>query len=509
LIPRLNRSNPVVPGRPEWPEWPQPGQRLTGALFEARPSLRRLIVLADAELLASPNDATLDQKVLLTGLLTHPYVEFLRFSDEGPPPDAARRETRPPVALRSVAEGWAELQAPDGSGLRGVVYAASSGGGYTGIWGNRAEVARRDASSSVYAELASGDAAERRERDALALGVAEVVHADLFVTARPYLFARRLPVQGVTVCKPSEALALVGLYLRSQQAFVIWRGTDGFGSFNMNEGLYFWVGTRELLPAAWRWFTACVQQSNPTSDRTLLELGESLLRRVQRALEARDRLHRVFNLPQNNDTARAVLSELDSILVLLMGAADVSARVAHMVLGITGSVRDAGWQNYRRWLPQVATAEPALAALFNASTEHNHALTILRLMRNTVHGQMIRSIALQQPGRMLETAIVLPASSGDEAAILSSMDALGGRGSWGASTGPYRWLVDPGVFIEQLLPRIVTMLNEIMDATPVERLSQVHLTQADCQPPAPDPAAGGMDTFGERSRLSIRWQLGL
>jgi hypothetical protein len=155
------------------------------------------------------------------------------------------------------------------------------------------------------------------------------------------------------------------------------------------------------------------------------------------------------------------------------------------------------------------TAEPALAALFNVGTAHSHVLTILRLMRNTVHGQMIRSIALHQPGRMLETAIVLPADGSDEAAILSAMDALGGRGSWGASAGPYRWLVDPGAFIEQLLPRIVTMLNEVMDATPVQRLSQVRLTQADCQPPAPDPAAGGMDTFGERSRLSIRWQLGL
>lgn len=478
-------------------------------MFEERPPLRRLIVLADAELLASPDDATVDQKVLLTGLLTHPYVELLRFSDEGPPPGAPRRETEPPVSLRSAAEGWAELQAPDGTDVRGVVYAASSGVGYTAIWGDRPEVARRDVSSSAHADLASDDAAERRERDALALGVAEVVHADLFITERPYLFATKLPVQGVTVCKPPEALALVGLYLRSQQEFVIWRGVAGSGSFNMNEGLYFWVGTRELLPAAWRWFTACVQQSDPADDRTLLELGESLLRRVQRALEARDRLHRAFNLPQNNDTASAVLSELDSILVSLMGAVDVSARVAHLVLGITGSVRDAGWQNGQRWLPRVVTAEPALAALFNADTVHSHVLTILRLMRNTVHGQMIRSIALHRPGRMLETAIVLPADTGDEAAILSAMDALDGRGSWGTSAGPYRWLVDPGVFAEQLLPRIVTTLNEVMEATPVERLSQVRLTQADCQPPAPDPAVGRMDTFGERSRLSIRWQLGL
>lgn len=84
MIPGFNRSNPVVPGKPEWPEWPQPGQRLTGALFEARPSPRRLVVLADADLLALPADAALTQKALLTGLLTHPYIELLRFSDKGP-----------------------------------------------------------------------------------------------------------------------------------------------------------------------------------------------------------------------------------------------------------------------------------------------------------------------------------------------------------------------------------------------------------------------------------------
>lgn len=507
MIPRLNRANIIVPSKPEWPEWPPPGYRPTGALFEARPSLRKLVVMADAELLASLSDTTLDQKVLLTGLLTHPYIELLRFRDEGPPADVPRREYGPPVARHSVAEGWAALLASDGGDVRSLVYETSSGATYTGVWGNRTKVARMDATSSVYADLAPDEAAKRRERDALALGVAEAVHADLFVTERPYLFDRRLPFQGVTICKPPEALALVGLYLRSQNAFVIWRGIDGFSSFDMNEGLYFWVGTRELLPSAWRWFGACVRQSHATADETLLGLGESLLRRVQRALEARDRFHRAFNQPQNNDTARAALSELDSILVSLMGAIDASARVAHLVLGIAGNSRNAGWQNDQQWLPRVATAEPTLAALFNAGTVHTHVLTILRFMRNTVHGQMIRSISLQQSGRMLETAIMLPTS--DEAAILSAMDVLSGRGSWGASGGANGWLIDPGVFIEQLSPRVLIILNEVMDKTPVERLSHVNPTQADCQPPAPDSKAGGMDTFGERSRLSIRWQLGL
>lgn len=504
MIPRLARSNPVTARQPDWPEWPQAGDRSTGALFEERPPLRKLIVLADADLLASSNDPEITPSTLLTGLLTHPYIKLLRYRDEGPPPDAPRREYGPPTARQSVAEGWVELGAVQSGGARGLVYAGASGLIHTGIWGNLPEFARRDVNSRAYADHGQLEAMDRRERDAIALQVAQSVHADLFITERAYLFATRVSTHGVTVCKLPEALAMVGLYLRAQKAFLIWR--DSTGPFGMNQGLYYWVGTRELLPNAWRWLSACMQESSGTNDERLLELGQSLLRRVQRALEARDRFHHAFNLPQNNDTASTVLDELDSILVSLMGAVDVSARVAHLVLGLTGGLHTAGWQRERRWLPHVATAEPPLAALFNVGAPHSHVLMILRLMRNTVHGQMIRSIALQQTGRTLETAIMLPTS--DEAAILASMDALGGRATWGASMTANRWLVDPGIFLEQFLPRVLTTLNEVMGKTPVQRLSHVTLTPADSQPPPLDPKLGGMDVFGERSRLSIRWQLG-
>jgi hypothetical protein len=358
LIRRIRRSNPVTPHRPEWPEWPLAGQQLTSALFEERPSLRKLVVLADDDLLASPSDATLSPGVVLTGLLTHPYVTLLRYRDGGPPSDTPRREYGPPVARQSAAEGWAELEPEERAGIRGLVYTRASGVTHAGVLGSRTVFARRDISSPAYANLDPTDAADRRERDALALGVAEAAHADLLITQRPYLLAEGLRPLGVTVCTPSEALAIVGLYLRSQNAYVIWRGSEGIGSFGMNKGLYYWVGTRELLTAAWRWFTACVQESHGSGDGTLLDLGQSLLTRVQRVLEARDRFHRVFNLPQNNDAASEALTGLDSALVLLMGAVDSSARVAHLVLGLPGDARNAGWQRSRIWLPQVAAAEP-------------------------------------------------------------------------------------------------------------------------------------------------------
>ena len=506
MIPSLARSNPIMRRKAEWPEWPPPHQQLSGALFEPRPSLRRLTVLADAELLAEPDDYTLSVRTVLTGLLAHRYVKLLRYRDDGAFPATPRRPYGPPGAGLSAAEGWAELLPPDGRDGRDLLYADDAGPVLAAVLGHGVQFARSEVGAAAYRDLDPPQAADQRARDALAAEVAQVVGADLFVTERPYLFTTRSSTgRGAAVCRPADALAMIGLYLRSQGQFIIWNAADGSGSHSMNHGLYYWVGTRELLPTAWRWFSACVQESRAAGDDTLLDLGESLLRRVQRVLESRDRFHQAFNLPQNNDTARSVLTELDAVLVSLMGAVDASARVAHHVLGLPRSPHDAAWQR-TRWLTQIAAPQPGLAALFANGTPLHDTLTILRLLRNTVHGQMMRTTIVQSTGRLRETAVRLPAA--DEPTILAAMDALGGRADWGvrpAARGAS--LVDPGLFIEQIVPKVIALLNEAMAATPVERLPHVHLTAVDDQPPSPR-RAGEADIFGERNRLSIRWQLG-
>jgi hypothetical protein len=135
--------------------------------------------------------------------------------------------------------------------------------------------------------------------------------------------------------------------------FITSRDPAGRGTHTMNRGLYYWVGTRELLPSAWRWFSACVQHSRDIRNDNLLLLGQSVLQRVQRALQVRDEVHIALNKPQDNDTADDALSSLDVALLLLMGAVDATARVAHAVwvsvvvlVMRDGSTKD-GWQECR------------------------------------------------------------------------------------------------------------------------------------------------------------------
>ena len=41
-------------------------------------------MVSDADLLAAPDDAAVTQAALLTGLLTHPFINLLRYRDEEP-----------------------------------------------------------------------------------------------------------------------------------------------------------------------------------------------------------------------------------------------------------------------------------------------------------------------------------------------------------------------------------------------------------------------------------------
>jgi hypothetical protein len=125
-------------------------------------------------------------------------------------------------------------------------------------------------------------------------------------------------------------------------------------------------------------------------------------------------------------------------------------------------------------------------------------------MRNSIHGEAMQPLAVGGPTRRDRTLASLPAA--EEAALRAAVDALGGAQLWGLESPiPERFHFDPGVLIEELLPRVLAMLGRIMDETPVENHAHVSLAPSESLP----PTNGRADTFGELNRQSIRWQLGL
>ena len=88
--------------------------------------------------------------------------------------------------------------------------------------------------------------------------------------------------------------------------------------------------------------------------------------------------------------------------------------------------------------------------------------------------------------------------------IRAAAERQGGAESWGfRDLLPGRLCAEPDTLLQRLLHEVTQLLNGIMEATPVETLSDVSLSPSDLLPPI------GNGEFGERERHSIRWQLGL
>jgi hypothetical protein len=176
-----------------------------------------------------------------------------------------------------------------------------------------------------------------------------------------------------------------------------------------------------------------------------------------------------------------------------MGAVDASARFLHILLGLRGNQRDAGWQK-QGWRGLLTGQNQPLADLFADGMPLSDVLTVLSRLRNTVHGQAIEA-TMRQNGLSRDAPIVLPAEI--EGRILACMDNLGGRAAWGVQPGVGRAAADPGQFLEQLFPAVLRLLNEVMAATPTAYVTG--------QRPLPD---SGHPWYNDQNLLSVSWQLG-
>jgi hypothetical protein len=461
--------------------------------------------MLDAHLAQEANSSMpLTKNQLLYGLLDgNDLVELVRYSDTGPTSGVSPIKWPSEYSSEDVFLGWAVAREQDNALHQWSVVWSSEPERRTmsGVMGNAPQIAAGDHQSGVYNELPPDEAAQRRHGDELAAQVAsQALRADLFVTDRPYLQTDRSQNlhADLTVGTPSEALALLGLYLRTQGDFHV------FPDLTFNRGLFFWVGTRELLPQGWRWFSAVVSHDAGGNDHSLTYLAQSALQRVARALEARDAVHVALNQPQNNDTRDDALSNLDVVLLYLMGALDVTARVAHRVLRIELPEHRAGWQR-NEWLAQVKERNPPFAAVVSDGTEGASALTILRRLRNQIHGEALQGIAFQT-SRMQESLIALPSDAAED--VLEATDTLGGHDAWGLrSVLPETIHIDPGVLVEQLFPVVLQLLNNLMEQTPVESLvaSEKELSTG---PPEQDRDGRLSDPFKPKIMSSIRWLLG-
>jgi hypothetical protein len=218
VIPRLKLAQHAVARSSSWPSV---DERQATPLFLGRQPYRKLVVLLDSVVLDGLDESAWSKDWLLAGLLTLDVIECLRYADDGPPADAPTQSYEP---LGERVLGWAVLGREEaGTGHRSLRWSLAGSTTDGAVVGDAPGAAAADDRTDAYRELEPALASERRRADALAAKVAETIGADIFITEREYLNKITWSLaDGVTYCDLDDALTVIGLYLRSQGAFIVW-----------------------------------------------------------------------------------------------------------------------------------------------------------------------------------------------------------------------------------------------------------------------------------------------
>lgn len=449
----------IPPTRPS-----RPHRRADAFAFGSGDAWRPLRLVLDDDTLTPAESAE------LLSFSRYPELELLRTAPN----------VIPRLEILEPTENYIPIHTVDDAGI-GVfwVWNATSLRAEAQETANRLEISEEDA----YRAVVFASAAEEAD-------------ADGFVTNRNLLHTDHVGREGTY--SPAEAMALVGLALRL-------RGNESIGAdlanLRLGGSTYHFVLARELTHAGWRWFSGCVTSSRSTNDDTAIYLGQAVLERFQRVLQIRDRLHAQAKIPSTPTVGDELVFQFETLLLFLSAAFDAAARVAHLVY-FGSDYEEAGWRR-GGWAKQLEEAEPRLAALVADGTRGGTVLKLISRMRNTIHGEALRTITLQPGGQPTENPVELRAN--DAAKAITDIVSLGDKpASWGLYEQHARTYLRVDRYAESLLPRATALLNDLMATTAVERLSGVD-EQKLMTPPTNTPTPRPLDDmFSFEIRRRVR-----
>jgi hypothetical protein len=284
----------------------------------------------------------------------------------------------------------------------------------------------------------------------------EIRH-DLLITCSPRLISQRTTqfIREANPRTPSEAIKIVGLFLRSR---------DDYSS--VNRGPFYWILARHCLPSMWRYFSACIASEAIRGD-DIAFLGQSILTRCVRTLEARDAIGIQFYVPQNNDTRSTIMYHFDYLTLLLSGAFDAEARVAHRAYNISKpSERHASFRRLE-FLNALKDAGAYELHELASSQYFRDVMTLLHELRNTIHGAGLPPLAVESRGEPQTSFVkVLPQY---KSLLWNAAQACGSPERWGLIK-PHDLRFEPYTYCVTLVQECFKLIDAVAAATNVTGL---------------------------------------
>lgn len=415
-----------------------------------------------------------DAGVVLRSYLTHPAFEVLFVADELDKTGA-------------VVFGDPD---PLDSDFLSVEFRSAAGLGYTGI--NYYKQAVDEASQMIAKhQLDESDA----HSGVLLYRIGSELEADLIITCRGWLLAERGRPYGkhlANIVSPEEALALMGLYLRWHYQPVVVGGTSvRWHPSSMRRSTPFIA-----MPAFERWNQAGRNWCDAKGDHTLELLNQTCLTRVSRAFKFRDNIF-ALSATMVEHEPEEMLCELDSLLFTLVGTFDVAARIVDHILRLNSPKPAVGWQ--KPWHSKLQTNAQELYDQTKDGSEVQRTFQVLRWLRNSVHNEaldLMRDDDVYMVTVPTDTQSDLrnflrdghPGWTADTLGIRVQPPTGATAAKWLPGTGRYsitvrragapkptdpfagQLVLDVRRFINKLFPAALTVLNDIMQLTPLEQV---------------------------------------
>ncbi len=325
-------------------------------------------------------------------------------------------------------------------------------------------------------------------QDVLSAGASNAIRHDIFVTNSPTILSNKgkVWIRHANVRRPSEAARIVGLFLRTRGIYTY--GVAGRTSLSFDRGLFYWVLTRHRLPSLWHYFSGCLDAGKVRKDDTGM-VGQSVLARCDRAYEARDYIVRLLYVPQDNNVRDEMMYHFEYLTLLLAGALDAQARIAHRAYKIRSSPERVA--NFRReaFHKELSSAGAIKLVQFLTSPLFANASTLLSSLRNTIHGASMQTMAYHEGGEPQKSFIDLVPEHRD--ALWSAAEALGSAARWGLRKSHDRVLLEPCSYATALVSEIFKCVDGIADATDMTGLFPAwHVLRRYASPPADDRIFG-------------------
>jgi hypothetical protein len=176
-----------------------------------------------------------------------------------------------------------------------------------------------------------------------------------------------------------------------------------------------------------------------------------VLTRCKHALQARDLIAEAFYAPHGDQARDDTEYHFDYLTLLLVGALDAQARIAHRVYSVSGSER---LVNFRRLDFLEALRSNGAQSLYDLLTEASVVsyLTLLFRVRNTIHGASLGSHGYRSTGKgpgwyeMAEGQL--------SAEIWQAAENARGTAEWGLTKFRPRWTLQIRPFVDGANPGI-------------------------------------------------------